>query len=69
MDKRLEIIDNLRIGIQRDMEAVLMIKGVPMEECQSITQNYLLLQMLDTLERIDKTLYLIAANTGGCSEQ
>jgi hypothetical protein len=63
MDARLEIIDILRIGIQHEMEAVLRINGISMEEYQAVTQNYLLLQMLDTLERMDKTLNLIAVYT------
>jgi len=67
MDARLEIIDNIRIGIECEMEAVLKLdkkqsEGLQME-LHAITQCYLLLRMLDILEHMDKTLNLIAIYT------
>ena len=63
MDKRREIIETLKIGIEHEIIAIIDLGAISAEEHQTLTQSYLLLQMLDTLERMDKTLNLIAAYT------
>jgi len=63
MDTRLELIDNLRIGIEHEMKAVLEINGISMEEYQAVTQNYLLLKIVDNLDQLNKTLNLISVQT------
>jgi hypothetical protein len=45
------------------MVTIINLGGIYVEDHQTLIQNYLLLQMLDTLERMDKTLNLIAAYT------
>jgi len=63
MDTRLELIDNLRISIEHEMKAVLEISGISMEEYQAVTQNYLLLKILEKLDSMSKTLNLISVQT------
>lgn len=63
MDTRLELIDNLRIGIELEMGAIIEIGGISIEEYRAVTQNYLMLKIVDNLEQINKTLNLISVQT------
>ena len=64
MDTRLETIDKLRIATGCEMEAVLDVGGISAEQYKAVTQNYLLMKMLEQLEDINKSLNLIAVYTG-----
>jgi len=67
MDARLETIEKIKIIIEHDMEAAMR-GGIRISQCDVVTQNYLLFQMLEQLEGINKSLNLIAVYTSKSNE-
>ena len=63
MDTKLEPIERLKIYTKCEMEAVLDVGGISAEQYKAVTQNYLLMKMLEQLEDIGKSLNLIAVQT------
>ena len=68
MDKRLELIERLRIATGCEMEAVLDIGEISSERYKAVTQNYLLFKIFDQIENIRKSLNLIAVYTSKSNE-
>jgi len=68
MDTRLEPTERLRIATECEMETVLDIGGISADQYKAVTQNYLLLKMLEQLEDIGKSLNLITVYVSKSNE-